>query len=77
MPPMVRNTAYGNEVEFTATAIVGATVTTAAVTSFQLYHGYSRRKCNCCRSGNVTAKGVCYGGELPILPSEAQELLYH
>lgn len=54
-------TAYGNEVEFTATAIVGATVTTAAVTVFSYTTATAGGNVTAAGGGNVTAKGVCYG----------------
>lgn len=54
-------TAYGNEVEFTATAIVGATVTTAAVTVFSYTTATAGGNVSAAGGGNVTAKGVCYG----------------
>ncbi len=54
-------TAYGNEVEFTATAIVGATVTTNAVTVFSYTTATAGGNVTAAGGGNVTAKGVCYG----------------
>jgi len=54
-------TAYGNEVEFTATAIVGATVTTAAVTVFSYTTATTGGNVTATGGGDVTAKGVCYG----------------
>lgn len=54
-------TAYGNEVEFTATAVVGATVTTAAVTVFSYTTATAGGNVTGAGGGNVTAKGVCYG----------------
>jgi len=54
-------TAYGDEVEFTATPIVGATVTTAAVTVFSYTTATAGGNVTATGGGNVTAKGVCYG----------------
>lgn len=54
-------TAYGSEVEFTATAVVGATVTTAAVTVFSYTTATAGGNVTAAGGGNVTAKGVCYG----------------
>lgn len=54
-------TAYGNEVDFTATAIAGATVTTAAVTVFSYTTATAGGNVTATGGGTVTAKGVCYG----------------
>lgn len=54
-------TAYGNEVEFTATAIVGASVTTNAVTVFSYTTATAGGNVTATGGGDVTAKGVCYG----------------
>lgn len=54
-------TAYGNEVEFTATAVVGATVTTAAVTVYSYTTATAGGNVTATGGGDVTAKGVCYG----------------
>lgn len=54
-------TAYGNEVEFTATAIAGATVTTAAVTVISYTTATAGGNVTATGGGTVTAKGVCYG----------------
>ncbi|MFZ2341040.1 MAG: fibrobacter succinogenes major paralogous domain-containing protein [Bacteroidales bacterium] len=54
-------TAYGNEVEFTATPIAGATVTTAAVTVVSYTTATAGGNVTATGGGTVTAKGVCYG----------------
>ena len=53
-------TAYGNEVNFTTTAIVIPTVTTAAVTSPGLTSAVSGGSITSDGYGAITAKGVCW-----------------
>jgi uncharacterized protein (TIGR02145 family) len=53
-------TAYGNEVSFTSTPIVVATLTTTAVTSISLTTAISGGNITADGGGAITAKGVCW-----------------
>ena len=53
-------TAYGNEVTFTTTPIVLATLTTTAVTSITLTTAVSGGNITSDGNGSITARGVCW-----------------
>jgi uncharacterized protein (TIGR02145 family) len=53
-------TAYGNEVTFTTTPIVVATLTTTAITSITLTSAVSGGNISSDGNGTVTARGVCW-----------------
>src|SRR5664280_72794 len=53
-------TAYGNEVTFTTTPIVVATLTTTAITSITLTSAVSGGNISSNGNGTVTARGVCW-----------------
>ena len=53
-------TGYGNEVSFTTNPFVGATLTTATVTSITSYSGISGGTINSDGGSAVTARGVCW-----------------
>lgn len=63
-------TAYGNEISFPTTAIVGATVTTAAVTSITSNSAVSGGNVTADGGATVDAKGICWGtSENPSITS--------
>lgn len=57
-------TAYGNDVTFTTTAIVGATVTTTAVTDITSTTAKSGGNVTADGGDAVTARGICWGPDL-------------
>ncbi|MBK7479097.1 MAG: hypothetical protein IPI69_04720 [Bacteroidales bacterium] len=54
-------TAYGNEIDFTTTALAGATVTTNEVTVFSYTTATAGGNVTATGGDAVTARGVCYG----------------
>ncbi len=69
-------TAYGNEVNFTTTAIVVPTLTTAAVTSTTLTSAVSGGTISSDGNGAITAKGVCWSttaNPTPLLTTKTDE----
>jgi uncharacterized protein (TIGR02145 family) len=57
-------TAYGNELQFTTSPIVVATITTTAATSITQTTAVSGGNITANGGGSVTARGVCYGTTL-------------
>ena len=53
-------TAYGNDVTFSTTAIVAATLTTTAITSITLTSAVSGGNISSDGNGSITARGVCW-----------------
>jgi len=53
-------TAYGNEISFTTSAVLSATLTTTAVTSITLSTAVSGGNITADGGGAITAKGVCW-----------------
>jgi uncharacterized protein (TIGR02145 family) len=54
-------TAYGSEVSFTTNPIVGATITTTAVTAITSTTAVSGGNISADGGGSITARGVCWG----------------